>query len=343
MTAPLALVCFALVLAFGAVRLLQAADWPSRAPRAGILAWQALTLSVATSLLLAAVTLALPLLPMRSDLARIAGITPREIDEHYLTPVGAVLAGVGCAVAVLIVVRLVALIAARLFRERRQRARHVDGIALIAASHPDGYLVIDHPRAEIYCLPGRARTVVVTTGAQQSLTSRQLTLVLGHERAHLRARHDLPLALADALHRTFRLPVFAVARHEIAVLVEMQADDSATSASDRRDLARALVAMASTDRSRTTPGLAAGSVAALARVRRLAQPSAPTPQGSFALSLTLSSLAMLLLPWVLALVPAAEANLRECCGQPGAIAPLETRRVDTPQITVSAPYRTTWL
>lgn len=332
MTAPLTLVFFALVLAFGGTRLLRHADWPARVPRAGILAWQVLTVSIATSLLLAAVALALPLLPMRADLAQATGITAYEISEHYLTPVGAVLAAAGAAIAVLVLLRLITLITTRLCCERRDRKRHAEGIALVAASHPDGYLVVEHPGPAVYCLPGRPRTVVVTTGAQESLTSHQLALVLGHERAHLRARHDLPLLLADALHRTFLLPVFAVARDEIATLVEMQADDSATSAPDRRDLARALVMMATAGRPRITPGLAAGSVAAVARVRRLAQPSAPRLRGTFAASLTVSSLTMLLLPWALALVPAAEANLRQCCVQPGASAPLEANRAEVNRV-----------
>jgi len=63
--------------------------------------------------------------------------------------------------------------------------------------------------------------VVVTAGALEALTAQQLALVLGHERAHLPAHHELPLVLADTLRRTFGLPVFATALEQIAILAEM--------------------------------------------------------------------------------------------------------------------------
>jgi hypothetical protein len=62
--------------------------------------------------------------------------------------------------------------------------------------------------------------------------------VLAHERAHLRYRHYLMLAVAAALARAFpRVPLFAQAGPELGVLAEMAAGGPAAIASVQRLLA----------------------------------------------------------------------------------------------------------
>ncbi len=318
MTAPLVLLAFALGLASVGSTLLRDARWTTRSPRAGIWAWQVLTASVATALTLATVSLALPLLPVRADLARLMGITPPEIVAHYLTPVGHELALAAAALAAGLVTRFTWCLGRALWSDHRARLRHADSLLLLGHAHPDGYLVVDHPAAAVYCLPGRRGEVVVTSRALKVLSPRQLGLVLGHERAHLRAHHQLPLVLAGALHRTFVLRVFATALEQIATLAEMQADDSARDPHDRRDLARALVALA--EARRPAGSLTAGSVAATARVRRLVGSGDRGLRPPGLATLGLASAGLLCLPWILALVPAVEAGLRECCAPPAVAA-----------------------
>nr|BFE78379.1 hypothetical protein GCM10020093_009800 [Planobispora longispora] len=68
----------------------------------------------------------------------------------------------------------------------------------------------------------------MTTGTLERLDALQVAAVLEHERAHLRHRHHLLLAVVDALgtalpwSRTVRR-----ARAELPALVEMAADDAA--------------------------------------------------------------------------------------------------------------------
>ena len=108
----------------------------------------------------------------------------------------------------------------------------------------------------------------MSSAALALLDDRERELVLGHERRHLRARHDLALAYSGALARTFPwVSLFAMAHAQIAVLLEMAADDAAATPADRRALAGAIVALGTGIRPETA--LAASDTAALIRVRRL--------------------------------------------------------------------------
>jgi Zn-dependent protease with chaperone function len=186
-----------------------------------------------------------------------------------------------------------------------------EALLLVGSPHPDGFTIVDHPVPVAYCLPGRDSTVVLSSSALALLSDQERALVLGHERRHLSARHHLALAYADALARTFRwVPLFARAREEVAVLLEMTADDAASSPSDRRALARALVTLAAGARVEAT--LAASDTAALQRVRRLVAPAVPRRRG---VGVATASVAFVALsaPVALALAPAIEAITSECC------------------------------
>jgi beta-lactamase regulating signal transducer with metallopeptidase domain len=125
-----------------------------------------------------------------------------------------------------------------------------------------------------YCLPGRAGTVVVTSAAVAALDDGELSAVMAHERAHLRGRHHLVLAVARAMARAVPvLPIFGWALTEQASLLEMIADDAAVRRSSRGTVARALVHLA--ERSVPVPALGAGDVAAVSRVNRLLVPLDP--------------------------------------------------------------------
>ena len=110
--------------------------------------------------------------------------------------------------------------------------------------------------------------VVVSKGTLTSLADNEITAILPHERAHLRARHDLVLEMFTAVHAAFpRFVRSASALDAVRLLIEMLADDAAVRAAGPTPLARALVACAS---SRTPAGaLAAGGPTTVLRVRRL--------------------------------------------------------------------------
>ena len=111
--------------------------------------------------------------------------------------------------------------------------------------------------------------VVVSEGTLSALGSDEITAILTHERAHLRARHDLVLEMFTAVHAAFpRFVRSASALDAVRLLIELLADDAAVRAAGPTPLARALVACAS---GRTPSGaLAAGGPTTVLRVRRLA-------------------------------------------------------------------------
>ena len=110
------------------------------------------------------------------------------------------------------------------------RRRQRELLALLAHGDPKvpGALVIDYPAAAAYCLPGIRSQIVVSVGTLELLAPAELAAVLAHERAHLRARHDLVLIPFTSLRRTFpRSGVITQAYRTVALLVEMMADDRA--------------------------------------------------------------------------------------------------------------------
>lgn len=308
MIAPLSLIGFALAGSLAGRGLLTRTTWLQRSPTWGVWAWQALSLAIAAAVLLMGVTLALPALPVRSEVAAVFGTTPSLIVEHYTTPAGYLLAIVSSILAAALLTRILVLLALELRHASQRRSSQIDALELVGVPHPDGYTVLQHDTPLVYCLPGRRRTVVVTSAALQLLAPRELELVLAHERTHLRARHDLALAVSAALARTFAgVPVFAAAHAQISTLVEMQADDSARARGDRRLLAGALVTLCSA--SSPPSALAAGDTAAMERVRRLTGTSAgPLPRRQGAL-IALTTVLVLSAPFALALAPAIEATL----------------------------------
>ncbi|EUA35544.1 peptidase M48 family protein [Mycobacterium xenopi 3993] len=54
-----------------------------------------------------------------------------------------------------------------------------------------------------YCLPGVRSRVVLSEGTLATLTDAEVAAILSHERAHLRARHDLVLEGFTAVHAAF--------------------------------------------------------------------------------------------------------------------------------------------
>ena len=306
MLAPVALLIFVALAATAGPRLLMRAAWVQRAPGWGVLAWQGLTVSLVLAMFMLGFALAAPLPPLAAALARLCATTVPEVLEHYLTPAGyglAVIAVAGVGAGVLRLCWLAATTVTNTVRARRAQGRALD---LLGHQHPDGFVVVEHRTPLVYCLPGMRGRIVVTSGALEALTSEELDLVLAHERSHLRARHDIALTLAQVLRRTFaRVGVFRTAHEQVATLVEMQADDAAQ---DPRGLARALVTLGC---GAPQPGLAAGDVAAVARVKRLTGTRGPWSRAKGS-AVLVATLALLSVPVLLALAPMIQMVLTGC-------------------------------
>lgn len=303
MSAPLVLAVFAMLTASVSRRHLLTARWVERSPSWGIWAWQAASLAVALATLLIGVTLALPVLPVRSSLMEVLQTAHLDATEHYRTPAGNGLAIIALIASVLLAGRVLTVFGASLRSAVRLRSQHQAALALVGSVQVGGFTVVEHTLPLVYSLPGRRRTVVVTRAALNALSDQELQSVLAHERTHLRLRHDLALAFAEALARAFSVvPFFQIAHRQVSLLVEMQADDAARDSTSRHAMARALQAL------QPTGAPTAGS----ARVRRLADTVKPA-QIHHRLAIGTTTIVLLATPVTLALLPAVEASTHACC------------------------------
>ncbi|CAN7228033.1 M56 family metallopeptidase [Knoellia sp. LjRoot47] len=277
----LLLALLALVLAGLAPRVMARLGGFRRAPRAALVAWQAVSLSAVLAALLAAPA-AVPYLDPG---------TPVWLACSSLDPCGAsiwwaenrrwVVLGVAAALTLLVLGRLL-LSGHRIgTRLRAARARHRDLVDVLAepgsARQADGIRVLDHATPTAYCLPGRRSRVVLTEGALAALPDDELDAVLAHERAHLRGRHDLLIEYFTVLHHSVPDPVRSPeALREVRLLVEALADRSAVRASGPVATARALLTLAHGQAPEAGLG-AAGDGTTATRMRLLAEDALPVP------------------------------------------------------------------
>ncbi|TNY36739.1 M56 family metallopeptidase [Thermomonospora catenispora] len=274
-TALLALIAVGTV---GGAHLLSKARWPWRMPRAGIALWQALGLAWGVATIGALVGYAV--LPYGEG---ITGGVPAMLADGAsrldATHLAALLTGVGLAVV------LLAMLAHAIVRIDRARRRHRALLALVASRSAEvpGTLVLDHPAAAAYCVPGvRSSKVVVSAGTLALLDDAELAAVLAHERAHARERHDLVLLPFASLRQVFpQIGLVGRCLDAVELLIEMAADDRARRHRPPRELATALLRFAAARPVAAPSGaLAAASLdqpAVLARVRRLLEPEPAGP------------------------------------------------------------------
>ncbi|MEF9884534.1 M56 family metallopeptidase [Streptomyces sp. P9-A4] len=189
--------------------------------------------------------------------------------------------------------------ARRLARARRARLRHAGVLRIVGRYDPAlRATVLDDERPAVYCLPGRTRRVVVSSGALRALTPAQLAAALAHERAHIAGRHHLLVAAAEAFAAVFaRLPLARYGGPAVPLLLEMAADDRALRRCTRDALATALYALASGRAPRSA--FAAGGPSAAVRMRRILTPHSAGHPVLLGL-LTVASAALAMAPLIVA-------------------------------------------
>ena len=261
----LAFTIVALVLSGPVPAMLARATWPTRAPRAAIVLWQSIALAAVLSAFSAGIAIASRLFVPGPDGRPTATITS-EI-EALGWPLWTAYVIV-FAVTLVIGARLTYAVVQVAIATRRRRAHHRMVVDLVGKSQGNHLRILDVAQPLAYCLPGVRSRVVVSEGALNTLADNEMAAILTHERAHLRARHDLVLEMFTAVHAAFpRFVRSAHALHAVRLLIELLADDAAVRAAGPTPLARALVACAS---GRTPSGaLAAGGPTTVLRVRRL--------------------------------------------------------------------------
>ncbi|MGH3171427.1 MAG: M56 family metallopeptidase [Trebonia sp.] len=264
------------------------ASWPRRSPATAILLWQALGL--AGGLAAVGALLAIGVSGPGIEESGVAGglvalarkftagdaLPAREPVVITLVRLSSLVAGVALfgALCWLLVMAFAAAVQAR----KRQR----ELLALLAHGDPKapGALVVDYPAAAAYCLPGIRSQIVVSAGTLKLLAPAELAAVLAHERAHLRARHDLVLIPFTSLRRAFpNARVVCQTYRAVALLVEMMADDRALRVRGlvARELATALLRFGTSGAPADAPAgaMAVAEGELTARVNRLLAPPHP--------------------------------------------------------------------
>ncbi|WP_431240419.1 M56 family metallopeptidase [Mycolicibacterium aichiense] len=294
----LAFTFLALMLVGPVPALLARASWPMRAPRAAIVLWQSIAVAAVLSAFSAGLAIASRLFAPGPDGRPTATITSEiEVLGWPLWSAYVVV----FAITLLIGARLVVAAVHVAVATRRRRAHHRMVVDLLGDCRHGmhGLRVLDVSEPLAYCLPGVRSRVVLSQGTLSALSDTELTAILSHERAHLRARHDLVLEAFIAVHTAFpRFVRSGSALNAVRLLVEMLADDAAVRTAGPAPLARALVTCAA---ARTPKGaLAGGGPTTLIRVRRLAGEG-----NSLALSLAAyaTAAAVLVVPTVAVAMP----------------------------------------
>lgn len=295
----------ALVLVGPAPSWLARAQWPLRAPRAAMALWQSIAIAAVLSAFSCGLAIAANLLVPDAQ----GRPTTNPFDE--IESLGVVLWTVYVSVFLITL-----LIGARLFytvirvamRTRARRSAHRELIDLLdrmdrtvpgdpLSARDVRMLEVDQPMA--YCLPGLRQRVVISEGTVARLRRDELDAVISHERAHLRARHDLILEAFIAVHEAF--PRFVRSRSALGavqLLVELLADDTAIRCAGRKPLGRALVACA--DSVAPRGAMAIGGPSTLTRVQRLVDTRPATAISAFAY---VAAAAILVIPTVAVAVP----------------------------------------
>ncbi len=264
----LAFTIVALLLSGPVPAMLAQATWPLRAPRAAVVLWQSIALAAVLSAFSAGIAIASRLFILGDDGRPTAMFTSEIAILGW--PLWTVYVTV-FALTLLVGSRLIVSVLKGAIATRRRRAHHRMVVDLVGAPHATApqLRILDAAEPFAYCVPGVRGRVVLSEGALNTLSNNEITAILKHEQAHLRARHDLVLEMFTALHAAFpRFVRSANALTAVRVLIESLADDAAARTTGPTPLARALVACASG----CTPSgaLAAGGPTTVVRVRRLA-------------------------------------------------------------------------
>lgn len=294
----LAFALVALLLVGPVPALLARAAWPLRAPRAAIVLWQSIAVAAVLSAFSAGLAIASRLFVPGTDGRPTATITSEIAVLGWPLWLTYILV---FALTLLIGGRLALAAVEVAVATRRRRAHHRMVVDLLGdCPHGTPGLRVLHVAEPLaYCLPGVRSRVVLSEGTLSALTDTEVAAILSHERAHLRARHDLVLEAFIAVHTAFpRFVRSGSALNAVRLLVELLADDAAVRAAGPTPLARALVACAS---ARTPRGaLAAGGPTTVLRVQRLAgRPNSLL----LALAAYTAAAAVLILPTIAVAVP----------------------------------------
>jgi Zn-dependent protease with chaperone function len=267
------LAVLAIVLAWPVPILLSRASWPARSPFTAMLLWQAIALAGGLSMIGAMLVYGLE--PIGDNLiSGLRGLAAMVLFNAPTTALG-FWHLFALSAAALLTAHLVFTLLLTYYKIERQRRRHRELLALLAAPSVDAArtVVISHDSPVAYCLPGGARSVtVLSDGLMAALEPAELRAVLSHENAHLNQRHHLLLWAFAAWRQALPwFPTTRLAQEAVNSLIEMLADDVALKTESKATLIKAIAIVASGPTGGMGAGMAgstgsgmAGSLAAAA-------------------------------------------------------------------------------
>ncbi|MET8361286.1 M56 family metallopeptidase [Micromonospora sp. NPDC005171] len=230
MSPALALIVGALAVAWLAPALLERAVGPVRDPIAVLLAWWG-TLAAVLLTFAAGVTLLLAPVNRLGDWAEHVAHHCWFAVRHGQLPAQDEVLGVAGAMAVCALATRSVVAAVRHWRAQREsRQAHHDLVTLLGETvtpEQEPVLRVPHPAPLAYSVGGRRGVLVVSAGVLR-LPPAQRAAVLCHERAHLRGRHHLIVAIAEVLAAAAPwVPLTRRAPRAMRLLVELCADAAA--------------------------------------------------------------------------------------------------------------------
>lgn len=300
LVASLALAVFAVLLAWPIPVLLARASWTANAPVTALLLWQSIALAGGLSMIGALLTFGLHPFGDRlveSALGLGSAAVGGRLDDVPL------LNALALCGALLLTGHLLLNLVYTAVQIQRQRSRHRQLVQLLSTPHTElpHTRMLDTSVPLAYCLPGSQHPITVfSAGLVAVLTPEELDAVIEHESAHLIQRHYLVLLAFVAWHRSLPwFPIARQAREDVALLVEMVADDYARQSVSDEVLASAITRVRASD-----PTAADGSAPSdhlSARVARLERPARVS--NGLRLAVSVGTIALLAVPTALLLGP----------------------------------------
>lgn len=205
-------------------RRLRRVDLRRHDPLLLIVSW---LLSMAGVVLAAATGVLLLLLPGHGGVGSLVHHCWSAV-RHGSPPEVEALGGVLGGFLILTVAIRVTVVGTGIRRRRAEATREHLALLRVAARVDHGSpttLWLPHDTPMAFSLAGRPGVVVATDGLTRRLAPDAVAAVIAHERAHLRGRHHLLVAIVDALSAVLPLvPVFRRAPAAIRELTELAAD-----------------------------------------------------------------------------------------------------------------------
>lgn len=292
-------------------QLLADRRWAAASPRLGLLWWHCVLAVLVSSILLVAMMAVVSVQHLHVDVSHLLHACAVAAWQGLAHPGVAVTTGAGLLGLVLLG-HLVRVAASSAASSRRVRLHQRDGLALLDVPRNDGRVsLLASDSAFAYCIPGNGGRIVISTAAAAELEPEELRAVVAHEHAHLRGRHHVTILLVHVLARALPIRPLRVVQTQVATLLEMSADDRATSVASRAALLSALLRLASAGHA--SPGLAADGGSTVARALRLADPPRVSPYPVRA-ALACAALTFAVVPWLLGGAPVLLALTGHCEG-----------------------------